>query len=329
MDIVGQVLNFGLPAPIDVQVRYPDLNRAYAVARTLRDRMREVPGAVDVTVKQVLDYPTLFVDVDCQRAAEVGISQRDAANSMLVSLSSSVLVAPSYFVNPANQVNYPVAVEVALPKMTSAQDVLATPVTPGVKLDQQMPPWAATNPQPRAPTETLDNIARMSTTAQPAEVDHYTVARVLDVTANVEGRDLGSVVAGIQRSVDALGPLPPGMSIAVRGRARSCTMHSDVGTGLRRCGRARLLPHGSAVSVVGRAARNHGSGAGGCGGDSVDARGDSHEINIDVLGSIIGRRHRRRQLDPRGELRQRPAHRARHVGKRGRHRVRASASASG
>ncbi len=217
-DIVGQVLNFGLSAPIDVQVRYPDLGRAYAVARTLRDRMREVPGAVDVTVKQVLDYPTLFVDVNRQRAAEVGISQRDAANSMLVSLSSSILVAPSYFVNPANQVNYPVAVEVPLPKMTSAEDVLATPVTSGVKLDQQVAPWAATNPQPRAPTQTLNNIARMSTTAQPAEIDHYTVARVLDVTANVEGRDLGSVVSGIQHQVDALGPLPAGMTIAVRGQ---------------------------------------------------------------------------------------------------------------
>ena len=103
------------------------------MARTLRDQMREVPGAVDVTVKQVLDYPTLFLDVDRERAAEMGISQRDAANSMLVSLSSSVLVAPSYFVNPANQVNYPVAVEVPLPRMTSAQDVLATPVTAGCK----------------------------------------------------------------------------------------------------------------------------------------------------------------------------------------------------
>ena len=216
-DIVGQVLNFGLSAPIDVQIRYPDLDRAYAVARTVRDRIRTVPGAVDVTVKQVLDYPTLHLDVDRERAAELGISQRDAANSMLVSLSSSVLVAPSYFVNPTNQVNYPVAVEVPLPRMTSTEDVLATPVTSGVRLDQRVSPWN-TNPMPRAPVQTLNNIAQMRVVAQPTEIDHYTVARVLDVTANVEGRDLGSVVSGIQKTVDGLGALPPGMVIAVRGQ---------------------------------------------------------------------------------------------------------------
>jgi multidrug efflux pump subunit AcrB len=215
-DIVGQVLNFGLSAPIDVQIRYPDLDRSYTVARTLRDEMRQVPGAVDVTIKQVLDYPTLFLDVNRQRAAELGISQRDAANSMLISLSSSALVSPSYYVNPANQVNYLVAVEVPLPRMASAEDVLATPVSPGVRLDAHVAPWAAT--PPRAPVQTLDNIARMSTTAQPTEIDHYTIARVLDVTANVEGRDLGAVVDGIQRKVDAIGALPVGMSIAVRGQ---------------------------------------------------------------------------------------------------------------
>jgi multidrug efflux pump subunit AcrB len=216
-DIVGQVLNFGLSAPIDVQIRYPDLDRAYVVARTLRDRFQEVPGAVDVTVKQVLDYPTLYLNVDRERAAELGLSQRDVANSMLVSLSSSVLVAPSYFVNPSNQVNYPVAVEVPLPRLTSTQDVLRTPVTSGVRLDQHVSPWV-TNPAPRAPVQTLDNVARISTVAQPSEIDHYTVARVLDVTANVEGRDLGAVVSGIQKRVDALGKLPPGMTITVRGQ---------------------------------------------------------------------------------------------------------------
>jgi multidrug efflux pump subunit AcrB len=217
-DIVGQVLNFGLSAPIDVQIRYPDLDRSYVIARTLRDKIRLVPGAVDVNIKQVLDYPTLYLNVDRDRAAELGISTRDAANSMLVSLSSSVLVSPSYFVNPANQVNYPVAVEVPLPKMTSAHDVLSTPVTPGVRLEQQVPPSAETNPYPRAPVQTLDNIASMSTIAQPTEIDHYTVARVLDVTANVEGRDLGSVVHRIQAGIDSLGKLPPGMRITVRGQ---------------------------------------------------------------------------------------------------------------
>jgi multidrug efflux pump subunit AcrB len=217
-DIVGQVLNFGLSAPIDVQIQSTSLDTAYLLARTLRDRVREVPGAVDVTIKQVLDYPTLFVDVNRERAADLGISQRDAANSMLVALSSSVLVAPSYFVNPANQVNYPVAVEVPLPKLTSAHDVLSTPVSRGVPLDQQMAPWSVVNPFPRAPVQTLNNIAVMTTTSQSAEIDHYTVARVLDLTANVEGRDLGSVVGGIQQQINTMRKLPAGTTITVRGQ---------------------------------------------------------------------------------------------------------------
>jgi multidrug efflux pump subunit AcrB len=180
--------------------------------------VREIPGAADVTIKQVLNYPTLYVQVDRQRAADLGISQRDAANSMLVSLSSSVLVAPSYFVNPTNQVNYPVAVEVPLPRMVSAQDVMSTPVSPGVSLDSTAEPWTLVDPFPRAPVEQLSNIAQMTTTAQPSEIDHYTVARVLDVTANVEGRDLGSVVSGIQKQVASLGTLPAGSSVTVRGQ---------------------------------------------------------------------------------------------------------------
>jgi multidrug efflux pump subunit AcrB len=216
-DIVGQVLNFGLPAPIDVQVRYPDLDRAYAVARTLRDQMREVPGAADVNIKQVLDYPTLFLNVDRERAARVGLSQRDVANNMLVSLSSSALVAPSFFINPSNQVNYLVAVEVPLPSMGSTGQLLATPVTPGAaRLDQHVTPRPTDSPH--APVETLDNLAQLSPSAAADEIDHYTVARVVDVTASVEGRDLGSVVDGIQRKVTALGTLPPGMTVTVRGQ---------------------------------------------------------------------------------------------------------------
>jgi len=217
-DIVGQVLNFGLPAPIDVQIQYPNLDRAYTVARTLRDGMREVPGAADVNIKQVLDYPTLFLDVDRERAAAMGLSQRDVANSMLVSLASSALVAPSFFINPTNSVNYLVAVEVPLPNMTSTHELLATPVTSGAGRLEQQVNQRTTDPVPHAPVETLDNISQLSTTAQADEIDHYTVERVVDVTASVEGRDLGSVINGIQRHVAALGTLPPGMTIAVRGQ---------------------------------------------------------------------------------------------------------------
>ena len=219
-DIVGQVLNFGLSAPIDVQIMYPDLSRGYVTARALRDAISEVPGATDVTIKQTLDYPTLFVNVNRERAAQFGLSQRDVANSMLVSLSSSAVVSPTYYINPENHVNYLVAVEVPLPQMTSARDLMNTPVTRfGQALDQHTTPAGrTTNPVPHQPTQTLDNVAQITPVAVPDVINHYTVARVLDVTASVTGRDLGSVVDGINKKIAALGKLPPGMYVTVRGQ---------------------------------------------------------------------------------------------------------------
>ncbi|HEY2064785.1 MAG TPA: efflux RND transporter permease subunit [Gemmatimonadaceae bacterium] len=223
-DIVSQVLNFGLSAPIDVQVQDNNLQRAYATANTLRDAIRTVPGAADVHVKQVLDYPTLRLDVDRQRASEMGMTQRDVANSMLVSLASSALVAPSYFINPANDVNYLVAVKAPLERMTSTADLLAMPVTPpsAANILQSggtgVGGSASPTDGPRAPVQTLGNIATVSNRAVPNEIDHYTVQRVVDVVSNVEGRDLGAVVSGIDRKIAALGTLPPGMAINVRGQ---------------------------------------------------------------------------------------------------------------
>src|SRR4051812_16280732 len=104
-DIVTQVLNFGLSSPIDVQIEYPNLTQSFEYAKKLRDLIKAVPGTADVHIAQVLDYPTLKVDVDRQRAAQLGLSQRDVAASMLVSLSSSSLTSPSFFLNPANNVN--------------------------------------------------------------------------------------------------------------------------------------------------------------------------------------------------------------------------------
>ncbi len=224
-DIVSQVLNFGLSAPIDVQVQDNDLQQGYAIASRLATAMRTVPGAADVHVKQSLDYPTLRVEVDRERAGVLGLSQRDVANSMLTSLSSSAVVAPSYFINPANNVNYLVAVKTPLANFQRTSDLLSTPVTPqggglgqgataGGTLDRAPQPLDL----PSAPTQTLGNVATVSTRAVPNEIDHSTVQRVVDVDANVEGRDLGSVVAGIQDRIAGLGALPAGVSIVVRGQ---------------------------------------------------------------------------------------------------------------
>lgn len=234
-DIVSQVLNFGLSSPIDVQIQYSNLDSAYRVAARLRDAIRQVPGAADVHVKQVLDYPTLRIDVDRQRAATLGVTENDVANAMLVSLSSSALVSPSFYINPTNDVNYLVAVKTPLGQLSTVQNLLATPVTPPGAAAVLQTDTRGTVPQdqPRAPTQTLGNLAAVSTRVVPNEIDHSTVQRVIDVNANVEGRDLGSVITGVKKAVDALGKLPPGMQIAIRGQGEVMTKaFNSLGLGL-------------------------------------------------------------------------------------------------
>jgi multidrug efflux pump subunit AcrB len=217
-DIVSQVLNFGLASPIDVQVEFPDLSKGYEMARRVRDAVASVPGTADTHIVQVIDYPSLNIDVDRQRAAQVGVSERDVANNLLVSLSSSGLVAPSYFLNPRNNVNYTVVVKTPLPQLASVQSLMDTPISPpgGAVLE----PAAAGAPAavPEAPTQILSSVADLRPGGSPVQINHYTVQRVLDVGASVEGRDLGSVASDIEHKIAQLGKLPPGMRITVRGQ---------------------------------------------------------------------------------------------------------------
>jgi multidrug efflux pump subunit AcrB len=181
--------------------------------------IKTVPGTADVHIAQVLDYPTLKVDVDRQRAAQLGLSQRDVASSMLVSLSSSSLVAPSYFLNPANNVNYTVVVKAPLQKVRSVPNLLSVPLTPpsaGALLQPIGPPSPLNLPQ--APAQTLGNVSTLSSQVTMNQVSHYTVQRVLDIGANFEGRDLGSVTKDIEARIKQLGQLPKGMKITVRGQ---------------------------------------------------------------------------------------------------------------
>jgi multidrug efflux pump subunit AcrB len=216
-DIVSQVLNFGLSSPVDVQIQDPNLQEGYEYARKLRDGMRKIPGTADVVIKQVLDYPTLRVDVDRQRAAQLGLNERDVASTMLISLASSGLVAPSFFLNPENNVNYSVVVQTPIDKVKTVENLLSTPITAPAPLNQPARPATPTD-IPRAASETLGNIAQLTTVASPNQISHYTVQRILDVTSNIQGRDLGSVASDIQSTIDKFGKLPKGMKIAVRGQ---------------------------------------------------------------------------------------------------------------
>ena len=206
-DIVGQILNFGLPAPIDVQVVGQNKPGNYAVARALAAKLGRVPGAVDVHVHQVTDAPDLLFNVDRVRAQAMGLTQRGIANDVLVALSSSAQVLPNYWVNPANGVNYPVAVQVPQTAVSNMEALERTPIGSAGN---------AGGPQ------LLENLATVQRRSQLAVVSHYNVQPVFDVYANVQGRDLGGVAAQVDRLVNQARPtLPKGSSIVVRGQVQS------------------------------------------------------------------------------------------------------------
>ena len=219
-DIVTQVLNFGLPAPIDVQIQDANFERAQGYAARVRKIIEETPGAVDVRQMQVLNYPALRVEVDRVRAARLGLTQRDVASNVLTTLSSSAIVNPSYFLNP-NGVNYTVAVQTPIERMSSVEDLMATPITPGAgpMLDNTAAPKL--NAVPGAPVTRLSSIASIRPDTSYQSVSHYTVQRVLDIAANVDGRDLGGVVSDIKRKIDAMTAekdFPPTSKIVIRGQ---------------------------------------------------------------------------------------------------------------
>jgi len=217
-DIVGQTLNFGLPAPIDVQVVGP-LNNApanYQMARQIERRLSLIPGAVDVHVHQVLNVPELRLNVDRTRAEQLGLTQLNVANSLLVSLSSSLQVSPNYWINPANQIDYPVAVQTPEYRVDSTAALLSTPVHTGGSRSTQL----------------LSNLAQLDRGTTASVVDHYNVQPVYDVYANVQDRDLGSVAHEVNRVLDEFRPkLARGSFFEMRGQVE--TMQSSfVGLGI-------------------------------------------------------------------------------------------------
>jgi len=218
-DIVTRVLNFGLTSAIDVQIEGNDFSQSYQFARRIRDGMRGVPGVEDVHIAQVLDYPAFQVDVDRVRAANLGMTQQNVAQSMLIALSSSSLTAPSYFLNPANNVNYTVAVQIPYQRIDSVDSLqsipLTSPRTGSVLLPQSLPSPTAL---PQLAAQTLATVSNVYPRVTPENINHYTVQRVVNVGASVEGRDLGSVARDIQQKIDELGKLPPGMFVTLRGQ---------------------------------------------------------------------------------------------------------------
>jgi len=218
-DIVSQVLNFGLAAPISIQIQDQNLQRSYAAAQKLLQMIKRIPGVVDPRIPQVLDFPTLDIEVDRQRAAKLGVAQRDVANNMLTSLAGSTLVSPTYYLNPQNGVNYQVAVNTPLEQLQSVGDIMRFPANPPI--NNIAPAGAVVTPTtvPTAQVTRLGDIATVRPGSTMNAINHYTIQRVVDVNANVEGRDLGSVAAEIKQAIaEVQKDLPSTSKIFLRGQ---------------------------------------------------------------------------------------------------------------
>ncbi|MGB2604364.1 MAG: efflux RND transporter permease subunit [Candidatus Sulfotelmatobacter sp.] len=215
-DIVTQILNFGLPAPIDVQVVGTDTNSSYVIAQQIANKMRHIPGAADVHVQQLLSLPTLHMDIERTRVTQVGLTARDVAQSALVSLSGSFQTSPNFWLNPKNEVTYQVAVQSPQYRLTNLQDLLDIPV-----ISQQGP-------------QLMGNLVQLSPVTRPATVNHWNVQPVIDVYASTQDRDLGAVAAETDKVIKTFqGHLPRGTHIVVRGQV--ATMRSSfigLGAGL-------------------------------------------------------------------------------------------------
>jgi multidrug efflux pump subunit AcrB len=241
-NITNQILNFGLPAPIDVQVLGRNTDANWKIAQDIKRQIERIPGAADVHLHQVVDYPEIQVNVDRSRAGQVGLSQRDVSTSLLISLTGSSQISPTQWLDYSRGVSYNVTVQTPQRKLDSLQSVLRTPIG---AVQQGMNTNTATSLAGAAngganfvgagPSQTsaaygnpgavaggpqlLSNLVGVSRGTAPAIVNHYNVQPVFDVYANLDRRDLGGVGAEVQKIVDNMQKkLPGGTSLQLRGQ---------------------------------------------------------------------------------------------------------------
>lgn len=202
-DIVTQTLNFGLPAPIDVQIDGADIQGNRKVANQILEEIRHVPGITDARIQQQFDNPRLNVTVDRTKAQQAGLTERDVAQSMLIALNGSFQTSPMFYLNPKNGVSYNLVAQMPQYKVQSAKDLQALPISgagmtrPGI----------------------LANVASIDRANEMAIVNHYNIRRVLDVYAAVQDRDLGAVGREVTKIADANRKnLPRGSFITIRGQ---------------------------------------------------------------------------------------------------------------
>jgi multidrug efflux pump subunit AcrB len=208
-DIVSQILNFGAPAPIDLQIRGNNLAGNFAYANKLLGQIRRIPGIADARLQQSPNNPGFNIDVDRTRAQYVGLTERDVTNSMVVNLAGSSQVAPTYYLNPDNGISYSIVMQTPQYRMDSLGALETLPITA-----------ANTSVSPM-----LGGIATIKRSASNAVVSQYDIQTMVQIYATTQGRDLGAVSNDIYKMIDATkGDVPRGSSVALLGQVE--TMNS-------------------------------------------------------------------------------------------------------
>jgi multidrug efflux pump subunit AcrB len=209
-DIVSQILNFGLPAPLDVQISGFNVEANRPFAQNLLARLRAIPGLVDLRIQQASDYPQIRVEVDRSKAALLGLTERDVASDMLVSLSGSFQTSPSFWIDPKTGTQYNVTAQTPQFRLASIQDLATTPIT-GARASQL-----------------LANLASFTRATAPAVVSHYDSVPVLDIYGSVQGADLGFIAKQIRTVIaQSQKDLPRGSKVTLRGQVRTMTESFD------------------------------------------------------------------------------------------------------
>ncbi len=238
VDIVTQILNFGLASPIDIQIVGPNLYADRALAERMLNDVRYVPGAVDARIQQPFNYPNFTVNVDRTRAASTGLTQQNVAQSLLIALSGSFQTSPSFYLDPHNGVSYNVAVMSPQYRMDTMAQLQSLPITGSIPnrpagaspatiapgADASVTPGAAPTAAPGSPAaeQVLGNLASVEPGAEQALISHYNVQPVIDIYTNVEGTDLGSVTRAMNKIVEKYkSELPKGSQFIVRGQSET------------------------------------------------------------------------------------------------------------
>jgi multidrug efflux pump subunit AcrB len=257
-NITNQILNFGLPAPVDIQVSGRNIEGNYKIAQEIERRVSSIPGAADVHIHQVVDYPEIRLNVDRTKAGLVGMTERDVSNSLLISLSGSGQIAPTQWMNWVNGVNYNITVQTPQHRINSLDALMRTPISPlagsfatntpgstqgtansttastGAGPNQASMAYGNPGAQAANATQFLSNLVTTERGIAPQIVNHYNVQNVYDVYAGIDRQDLGSVGAAVEKIMASMEKkLPRGSSMELRGQVKTMqTSFYRLGLGL-------------------------------------------------------------------------------------------------